>query len=57
MVEAKAKDLATKHFARRAAATAAKKAAAPEVGKSKPASAVPCPPAKAAALGNENLAF
>jgi len=56
MVEAKAKDLATKHFARRAAATAAKKAA-PAVGKSKPASAVPCPPAKAAALGNENLAF
>ena len=42
MVEAKAKDLATKHLARRAARTTAKKAAksaAPTVVKSKPASA------------------
>jgi sRNA-binding protein len=42
MVEAKAKDLATKHLARLAAGTAAKKAAktaAPAMVKSKPASA------------------
>jgi sRNA-binding protein len=42
MVEAKAKDLAAKHLARRAASTNAKKAAkraAPTVVKSKPASA------------------
>ena len=44
MVEAKAKDLATKHLARRAATTTAKKAAksaAPTVVKSKPATAPP----------------
>jgi len=44
MVEAKAKDLATKHLARRAASTTAKKAAksaVPAVVKSKPASAPP----------------
>jgi sRNA-binding protein len=44
MVEAKARDLATKHLARRAAGTTAKKAAksaAPTVVKSKPASASP----------------
>jgi sRNA-binding protein len=40
MVEAKAKDLATKHLARRAAGKAAK-SAAPAVVKSKPASAPP----------------
>jgi hypothetical protein len=42
MVDAKAKDLATKHLARRAAKATAKKAAirtAPTVVKSKPASA------------------
>jgi sRNA-binding protein len=48
MVEAKAKDLATKHLARLAAGTAAKKAAktaAPAMVKSKPASApAPAPP-------------
>jgi sRNA-binding protein len=48
MVEAKAKDLATKHLARLAAGTAAKKAAktaAPAMVKSKPASApLPAPP-------------
>jgi sRNA-binding protein len=44
MVEAKAKDLATKHLARLAAGTAAKKAPktpAPAVAKPKPASAPP----------------
>jgi hypothetical protein len=44
MVEAKAKDLATKHLAQRAAGTARKKAAksaAPTVMKPKPASAPP----------------
>jgi sRNA-binding protein len=44
MVEAKAKDLATKHLARRAAGTTAKeaaKSAAPTVMKSRPASAPP----------------
>jgi sRNA-binding protein len=44
MVEAKAKDLATKHLARLAAGTAAKKTAktaAPAVVKPKPASAPP----------------
>ena len=48
-VEAKAKDLATKHLARRAAGAAAKKAAAaPVVMKSKPASAPPpAPPPEA----------
>jgi sRNA-binding protein len=47
MVEARAKDLATKHLARRAAGTSAKKAAksaAPAVGRSKPASASPPAP-------------
>jgi sRNA-binding protein len=47
MVEAKAKDLATKHLARLAAGTAAKKAAksaAPTIVKSKPASAPPSAP-------------
>jgi sRNA-binding protein len=47
MVEAKAKDLATKHLARLAAGTAAKnaaKSAAPTIVKSKPASAPPSAP-------------
>jgi sRNA-binding protein len=47
MLEAKAKDLTTKHLARRAARTAAKKAAKtaePAMVKSKPASASPAPP-------------
>jgi sRNA-binding protein len=47
MVEARAKDLATKHLARRATSTTAKKAtksAAPAVVKSKPASAPPSAP-------------
>ena len=47
MVEAKAKDLATKHLARLAAGTAAKtaaKTAAPAMVKSKPASAPPPAP-------------
>jgi sRNA-binding protein len=47
MVEAKAKDLATKHLARRAAGTAAKKeqkSAAPAALKSQPASASPLAP-------------
>jgi sRNA-binding protein len=47
MVEAKARDLATKHLARHAASTTAKKAvksAAPTVVKSKPASAPPAAP-------------
>jgi sRNA-binding protein len=43
MVEAKAKDLATKHLARLAAGTAAK-SAAPTIVKSKPASAPPSAP-------------
>jgi sRNA-binding protein len=47
MVEAKAKDLASKHLARRAASTSARKAAkgaAPTVMKPKPASAPPPAP-------------
>jgi sRNA-binding protein len=47
MVDAKAKDLATKHLARRAAGTAARripKTAAPTVVKSKPVSAPPPAP-------------
>jgi sRNA-binding protein len=51
MVEAKAKDLATKHLARRATSTTAKKAAksaAPAVTESKPASGPPpAPPPEA----------
>ena len=51
MVDAKAKDLATKHLARRAAGATAKKAAkgaAPTVVKSKPANAPPpAPPSEA----------
>jgi sRNA-binding protein len=41
MVESKAKDLATKHLARRAAGKAAKKAAKSAAAKSQPASAPP----------------